>query len=1050
MRSGPVTARVPGAPPARRVSGPGCCFAAAAAAGFFLAARAVFGTPALPVINTNNVVNVTNAAYGAVGDDVTDNTAAIQAAINAAAKGPATNGASGGTVEIPSAANAYLCGPLHLSNSINLQIDAGAILRMLPLSQYPGGTTSGATFLSGSRLHDIEISGGGAIDGQGAAWWPYANTNGANRAVMFSPSDCNRVLVQNVTLSNSPMFHIAISGSSSGNVTVQGVTVSAPGNSPNTDACDVAGTNILVQNCNIGVGDDDFTCGGGTSGVLLTNNTYGTGHGISIGSYTDDGGVSNITVINCTMNGTVNGIRIKSDNDRGGLVQNIAYYNIGMTNVNFPIQAYGYYDEVGTPNNISPATAASETVAAVTSTTPIYRNITFSNINATANSGYPAVILWPRTEMPGTNLVFDRVSISASESVEIYNVSGAQFIDCQFTLPSSVKTFELFDAQVVVTNSAPASALLTFDGLTTNGYGNGLALDNALAALSNTNVFAGGPLSLSASTLTVSNNLALSGSTLNYVLGTNAATIVVRSNLALGGTVNLAAGAGFAAGTYTLLTCGQSLSGSLPVLGSVPAGYNFSLTTNTAGQVNLAVTSTNTVPPAAPANLVATAGNALVTLAWWPSPTAASYNVKRSTTNGGPYPFVVSTSNTNYADAQVTNGITYYYVVSGVNSGGEGSNSVQVSATPQVPQTNLVAVNLFNDTFASSTLNSSTLGAPSATTTTYEVMSSKSWSPSPSLAAGHLEFGIGTTSSGCIEVQALFTNAPVSLSTVGDSLSLIVTFTNTSGLLTQSGALGFGLYNSGKNYPVPGGLNGTATTNSSADATGYAQPWVGYVGQLAYTGSSSQIMTRSPQTGADNNNQDAVTSGSTSSSYQNPAASTVGSASSVPSLTLVAGNPYTEVLAITSTGSNVLAITNSLYAGVNTNGALLSQFGAVASGSAYLTNNFDALAVGWRATGNTSATAIDINSIAVNAVLNLPGSTVSRTPTNLLVQVSGDELLLSWPSDHLGWQLQIQTNSFGSGLGTNWVTVPNSSNVYSTNVVVDPANGSVFLRLFYP
>ena len=335
-----------------------------AAAGVVLHASPGLAVPALPVINTNNIVNVTNAAYGAAGDGVTTNTTAIQNAINAAAAGGTTNGAAGGTVEIP--AGIYLSGPLTLKSSVNLQIDAAAILRMLPLGMYPGGTTSGTTFISGSNLHDVEISGPGAIDGQGAPWWPYSNTNGAIRAIMISPSNCNRLLIQNITLSNSPMFHIAISGSSSANSTVQGVTIFAPGNSPNTDACDVDGTNILVQNCNISEGDDDFTCGGGTSGVLLTNNTYGTGHGISIGSYTDSGGVSNITVVNCTMNGTLNGIRIKSDNLRGGLVQNISYCNIGMTNVDFPIQIYSYYTNYGTPSSITPYIAATQQVATVT------------------------------------------------------------------------------------------------------------------------------------------------------------------------------------------------------------------------------------------------------------------------------------------------------------------------------------------------------------------------------------------------------------------------------------------------------------------------------------------------------------------------------------------------------------------------------------------------------------------------------------------------------------------------------------------------------------
>ena len=192
-----------------------------ACAGLLLSVAAMTGAPTLPNINTNDIVNITN--FGAVSSTTLTNTAAIQNAINAAAAGGTTNGAAGGTVEIPP--GIYLSGPLTMASSVNLQIDAGAILRMLPLGQYPGGTTSGTTFISGSNLHDIEISGSGAIDGQGAPWWPYANTNGANRPRMISPSDCNRLLIQNVTLSNSPMYHIAISGSHAGNSTVQGVTI---------------------------------------------------------------------------------------------------------------------------------------------------------------------------------------------------------------------------------------------------------------------------------------------------------------------------------------------------------------------------------------------------------------------------------------------------------------------------------------------------------------------------------------------------------------------------------------------------------------------------------------------------------------------------------------------------------------------------------------------------------------------------------------------------------------------------------------------------------
>jgi hypothetical protein len=64
--------------------------------------------------------------------------------------------------------------------------------------------------------------------------------------------------------------------------------------------------------------------------------------------------------------------------------------------------------------------------------------------------------------------------------------------------------------------------------------------------------------------------------------------------------------------------------------------------------------------------------------------------------------------------------------------------------------------------------------------------------------------------------------------------------------------------------------------------------------------------------------------------------------------------------------------------------------------------------------------------------------------------VAAGQLQLSWPQDHLGWRLQIQTNNWSGGLGTNWATVPNSTNVTGANVPTDSTNGSVFLRLVYP
>ena len=69
----------------------------------------------------------------------------------------------------------------------------------------------------------------------------------------------------------------------------------------------------------------------------------------------------------------------------------------------------------------------------------------------------------------------------------------------------------------------------------------------------------------------------------------------------------------------------------------------------------------------------------------------------------------------------------------------------------------------------------------------------------------------------------------------------------------------------------------------------------------------------------------------------------------------------------------------------------------------------------------------------------------SLTPTNIVVQPGAGQLQLSWPQDHLGWLLQIQTNS----LGANWTTVPGSTNSDQLVIPINPANGAVFLRLMY-
>jgi hypothetical protein len=92
-----------------------------------------------------------------------------------------------------------------------------------------------------------------------------------------------------------------------------------------------------------------------------------------------------------------------------------------------------------------------------------------------------------------------------------------------------------------------------------------------------------------------------------------------------------------------------------------------------------------TVIPSVPTGLTATPGNANISLSWTSSAGAVSYHLKRATVSGGPYTLGASPNGTSVSDSSVTNGTTYFYVVSALNSAGESANSAEVSATPVLP-----------------------------------------------------------------------------------------------------------------------------------------------------------------------------------------------------------------------------------------------------------------------------------------------------------------------------------------------------------------------------
>ncbi|HUJ12010.1 MAG TPA: glycosyl hydrolase family 28 protein [Verrucomicrobiae bacterium] len=496
-----------------------------------------YADPALPVISNQTFV-VTNAMYngGAVGDGATDNTIAIQNAIIDAS----TNG--GGTVLIPAVGtlSTYLCGPLTLSSQINLQIDAGATLKMLPLTSwtntvaYPPQNQTYGNLLYAKNATDIEISGSGTIDGQGAAWWTAPSSVFNNRPYMiFFNGGCQRVYLHGVTLINPPKMHIVFKGSDS-DITIEDITINTTAdNAANTDGIDLIGNHCLVKHSTINSGDDNIAIGssaGVSSDILITNCTFGVGHGVSIGSNTA-GGVSNLTVMSCFFDGTDYGIRMKSSNYVGSIAQNLSYSDITMTNIiDGAIVIYSYYGSggiYGTPTTVTPFGASTQKVGSVLY--PIWRNVTISNMTASVLDGGVAGIVWGRMEQAVSNITFSGVNITASKPFQVYNARAVQFIDSQFNTPGT-NTLSLFNADVVITNTAPSTNSITLDGLTKAGTNNAVTLFNAQASVINTNALGNGSaaglggttLSFLQSAVSISNQFVIfDPSTICFTNGTN-------------------------------------------------------------------------------------------------------------------------------------------------------------------------------------------------------------------------------------------------------------------------------------------------------------------------------------------------------------------------------------------------------------------------------------------------------------------------------------------------------------------------------------------------
>jgi polygalacturonase len=351
--------------------------------------------PVIPPVCTVVAAKLSSVADGpyrslAAADESKLDTGRIQSAIDACPKGKSVALRSNGK------ADAFVSGPLTLRAGVTLLVDKGATLfGSLDFTQYavkPG--SCGAVEPKGKgckpliaidRAAGAGIMGDGVIDGRGgvtipgktvSAWDLAAGGKGGQilpRLVVANHAD--DFTLYRITLKNSPNFHVVYSGGDG--FTVWGVKVETPQRfthearplAHNTDGIDPGNgaRNITVTHSYIRTGDDNIAIkgdGGGLTNMTVSHNHFYYGHGMSIGSGTQ-GGVSHVLVTDLTLDGTDNGLRIKSAGNRGGLVHDITYENVCIRNSPHPIQLTGSYGSDGASRGDFP---------------PAYKDITFKNV----------------------------------------------------------------------------------------------------------------------------------------------------------------------------------------------------------------------------------------------------------------------------------------------------------------------------------------------------------------------------------------------------------------------------------------------------------------------------------------------------------------------------------------------------------------------------------------------------------------------------------------------------------------------------------------------
>ena len=266
----------------------------------------------------------------------------------------------GGILSVP--AGIYPTGSIRLYDDMTLNIESGAVLRFhqneaaFPQIALEFEGRAGLVYqacIYAEKAKNVCVTGYGTVDGQGSYWWKkvFAHELEYPRPYLVCFSECERVVLENVTLTNSPAW--TVHPLRCRNVVIRGLNIKNPADSPNTDGIDPnACQDVRISDCTIDVGDDCIAIKSGTEvtpnrqpceRIIISNCHFLHGHGGVVLGSEMSGKIRNVVVSSCVFYETDRGIRLKTRRGRGGVVEGIQLNNLIMEKVMCPFVFNMYY-----------------------------------------------------------------------------------------------------------------------------------------------------------------------------------------------------------------------------------------------------------------------------------------------------------------------------------------------------------------------------------------------------------------------------------------------------------------------------------------------------------------------------------------------------------------------------------------------------------------------------------------------------------------------------------------------------------------------------------